>query len=325
MKIVGVIPTRYASSRFPGKPLADICGKPMIWWVYQQAKKVNTINDIIVATDDERIHKTVEGFGGRAIMTSKNHKNGSERLSEVAEHIVADIYVTIQGDEPLLEPETIEAVIEIILKDDTVVCAALKTAFKNPIDVVNSTTPKVVCDNDGNALLFSRAPIPYPHAALNYVFYKSLGTYAFRREVLLKYKLLPTGEIEKAEDIELLRLIENGIKVRLAISESHSVAVDTPKDLVKVTNILRNSAYFISVPNLADTIVLGADGGGLPYNRCLLFDQIPAQVINKFIYILTLICAIVNKIRMFVNIHDNQWKSAACQPIIMRVQKNVPI
>jgi 3-deoxy-manno-octulosonate cytidylyltransferase (CMP-KDO synthetase) len=238
MKIIGVIPARYGSSRFPGKPLADIHGKPMIWWVYQQAKKVGRLNDVIVSTDDERIRAVVESFGGKAVMTSPRHKNGSERLSETAEHVIADIYVTIQGDEPLLEPEIINAVLDIILTDDAVVCATLKTPFGNPVDVVNSTTPKVVCDKDGNALLFSRAPIPYPKAALNYVFYKPLGVYAFRRDMLLKYGTLPVCEIEKAEDIELLRLIENGIKVRVGVVNSNSIAVDTPKARERVREII---------------------------------------------------------------------------------------
>jgi 3-deoxy-manno-octulosonate cytidylyltransferase (CMP-KDO synthetase) len=242
MKVIGVIPARYTSSRFPGKPLADIHGKPMIWWVYQQAKKVAEIDDVLVATDDERICAVVESFGGKAVMTSPRHRNGSERLSEIAEHVIADIYVTIQGDEPLIEPEVIDAALAIILADDAVVCATLKTPFSNPVDVVNSTTPKVVCDKDGNALLFSRAPIPYPKAALNYVFYKPLGVYAFRRDVLLKYATLPIREIEKTEDIELLRLIENGINVRVGAVNSNSIAVDTPKDLERVRELTPHAA-----------------------------------------------------------------------------------
>ncbi|MFI3228567.1 MAG: 3-deoxy-manno-octulosonate cytidylyltransferase [Bacillota bacterium] len=239
MKIVAVIPARYSSSRLPGKPLKDICGKPMIWWVYQQAKKVKKIDMAIVATDDERIENVCKSHDIPCIMTDKNHQNGSERLSEVASKIEADIYITIQGDEPLLEPSTIEAVLGVILPSEEVVCATLKTPFKDPVDVVNATTPKVVCDRNNDILLFSRAPIPYPKGMVGYTYYKPIGVYAFRRAALLQYGQLPMGDIEKIEEIELLRFLENGIKVRCGIVSSDTVAVDTQKDLERITKIIK--------------------------------------------------------------------------------------
>lgn len=234
MSIIGVIPSRYQSSRLPGKPLKDICGHPMVWWVYQQAKKVERLDKVYVATDDTRIEQVCRDNGIPVIMTSSEHKNGTERLSEVAKKIVADYYITIQGDEPLLEPATIDRIIDIILSDDRIPCATLKTPFHNPVDVVNGTTPKVVVDVNDDILLFSRAPIPYPKGALDYIYYKPIGVYAFQRETLLLYGSLEMGEIERIEEIELLRLVENGVKIRVGIVDSETIAVDTQKDLERV-------------------------------------------------------------------------------------------
>lgn len=234
MKVIGVIPARYQSVRLPGKPLADICGKPMVWWVYQQAKKVKRLDSVYVATDDERIEEVCKRFSMPVIMTTSAHPTGSDRLAEVAQKIEADIYVTIQGDEPLLEPETIETVLNVILSEPDIPCATLKTPYKNPVDVVNGTTPKVVCDLNEDILLFSRAPIPYPKASLDYIYYKPIGVYAFKRDTLLLYGKLPRGKIESIEDIELLRLVENGVKIRTGIVYSDTVAVDTEKDLKRV-------------------------------------------------------------------------------------------
>lgn len=234
MKIIGVIPARYQSSRLPGKPLADICGKPMVWWVYKRAKQVDRLNEVYVATDDCRIEVVCQELNIPVVMTSKEHPTGSDRLAEVAQYIDADIYVTIQGDEPLLEPTTIETVLDVILSEPDIPCATLKTPFKNPVDVVNGTTPKVVCDLNEDILLFSRAPIPYPKASLDYIYYKPIGVYAFKRDILLLYGRLPRGRIESIEDIELLRLVENGVKIRTGIVRSDTVAVDTEKDLNRV-------------------------------------------------------------------------------------------
>lgn len=243
MHIVGIIPARYQSSRLPGKPLKDICGKPMIWWVFQQAKKNARLDEVYVATDDKRIMDVCQSYDIPCIMTDVNHKNGSERLSEVAQHIEADIYVTIQGDEPLVEPETMDVVIDIMLSDENIPCATLKTPFHNPVDVVNGTTPKVVCDINDDILLFSRAPIPYPKGALDYIYYKPIGIYAFRRPVLLTYGQLPMGRIERIEEIELLRLVENGYKIRVGIVDSETIAVDTEKDLMRICRLMESKLH----------------------------------------------------------------------------------
>lgn len=238
MKIIGVIPSRYQSSRLPGKPLKDICGKPMVWWVYQRAKLVERLNEVYVATDDARIKEVCISYEIPVLMTSVSHKNGSERLSEVACKTDGDIYVTIQGDEPLLEPATIDKVLDIILSDDNIPCATLKTPFHNPVDVINSTTPKVVCDLNNDILLFTRSAVPYPKAALDYIIYKPIGVYAFRRDTLIKYGELTMGPLEKAEEIELLRLVEHGYRIRIGEVESETVAVDTEKDLERVRRII---------------------------------------------------------------------------------------
>lgn len=250
MKIIGVIPARYQSSRFPGKPLADICGKPMIWWVFRRAKLVKRLNEIIVATDDERIVSICEQYNIPVMMTSSNHKNGSERLCEVANKTDGEIYITIQGDEPLLEPATIDKVIDTILSEPNIQCATLKTAYHNPVDVINGTTPKVVTDLNDDILLFTRSAVPYPKAALDYIIYKPIGVYAFKREIILKYGELEMGPLEQAEEIELLRLIEHGYKIRIGEVESDTVAVDTYKDLERVRKYIEeHPEYEMEIDN----------------------------------------------------------------------------
>lgn len=240
MKILGVIPARFGSSRLEGKPLMDICGKPMVWWVYQQAQKVSQLSEVLVATDDERIQSVCNSFSIPSILTSKDCENGTERVAEVARKIKADMYVTIQGDEPLIEPQTIEALIRLMISNSDVQCATLKTKFVNPVDVVNATTPKVVTDNENNIVLISRSPIPYPKAALEFDYYKPLGVYAFRSEAISKYTSLKKGLLEKAEEIELLRFIENGMPIKIGEVVSSSIAVDTMKDLQRVRKIIDN-------------------------------------------------------------------------------------
>lgn len=242
MKILGIIPSRYLSSRLPGKPLKDICGKPMVWWVYQKALEVRGLTDAIVATDDNRIIEVCNSLNMKCILTSSTCPTGTDRVAEVAKKLNADLYITIQGDEPLIEPPIVDLLIDLMVKDESIRCATLKTVYKNPVDVVNGTTPKVVNDNEGNILLFSRSPIPYPKASLDFKYYKPLGVYAFRPEVLSKYASLSRGEIEKIEDIELLRLIENGIKIRVIQVDSNSIAVDTEKDLYKVRCIIKQTS-----------------------------------------------------------------------------------
>jgi len=236
MKIVGIIPARYASTRFPGKPLADVCGKPMIWWVYQQVKKVIEINEVYVATDDSRIADTCNKYDIPIIMTSDQHKTSTERVNEVAGKISADIYVCINGDEPLISPEIIAAVIPN--KMEGFFAANLMSEVNDPVEVVDNTNIKVVTDSCGYALFMSRSPIPYPKANFKYKYHKHLGVLAYTKEALEYFANTPKGFNELAEDINELRFIENQKLLYMIKVVSDSVSVDTPKDLEYVRKII---------------------------------------------------------------------------------------
>lgn len=242
MKIIGVIPARYKSSRFPGKPLADICGKPMVWWVYQQCKKVEDFDAVYVATDDDKIFNTCKNLGVDVIMTSENHKTGTDRIGEVAKNTSADLIVNIQGDEPLLEPATIKAAIEPFYTNPDLEISNLMTKIKDPVEVVNFTVPKVITNKDGIGIYLTRATAPYPKGNIDYAYYKQVCVYGFRPNALrffcdygMKYG---KAKIEEVEDIEILRFIENGYKVQYIEVESGTIAVDTPNDLQKVRSII---------------------------------------------------------------------------------------
>lgn len=188
MKIIGVIPARYKSSRFPGKPLADICGKPMIWWVYQQCRKVGDFNSVYVATDDEKIFDTCARLGIQTVMTSEDHKTGTDRIGEVARKVPADLIVNIQGDEPLLEPSTIRAAIEPFYSNPDLQVSNLMTRIKDPVDAVNFTVPKVITNREGIGVYLTRATAPYPKGSIAYSYYKQVCVYGFKTrsaEVLL--------------------------------------------------------------------------------------------------------------------------------------------
>lgn len=242
MKIIGVIPARYKSSRFPGKPLADICGKPMIWWVYQQCKKVDDFSEVYVATDDERIFEACQSLDIKAIMTSDTHKTGTDRIGEVARKISADLIVNIQGDEPLLEVSTIKAAIQPFYSNSDLQISNLMTKIKDPIEVVNFTVPKVITNKEGVGIYLTRSAAPYPKGSLDYHYYKQVCVYGFKPEALqfycdygIKYG---KAKVEAVEDIEILRFIENGYKVQYIEVDSDTVAVDTPNDLEKVRAIV---------------------------------------------------------------------------------------
>lgn len=242
MKIIGVIPARYKSSRFPGKPLADICGKPMIWWVYQQCLKVEDFDSIYVATDDKQIFEECEKLNISVLMTSDKHPTGTDRIGEVARKISADLIVNIQGDEPLLEPETIRAAIKPFYDDENLQITNLMTKIKDPVDVVNFTVPKVITNKDGVGVYLTRSTAPYPKGCIGYDYYKQVCVYGFKPEALAFYceygEKFGKARIESIEDIEILRFIENGYKVQYIEVDSDTVAVDTPNDLEKVRRIL---------------------------------------------------------------------------------------
>lgn len=242
MKIIGVIPARYKSSRFPGKPLADICGRPMIWWVYQQCRKVKDFNAVYVATDDRKIFETCQALGIEVIMTADTHRTGTDRIGEVARKIPADLIVNIQGDEPLLEPSTIRAAIEPFYNNPNLEISNLMTRINNPIDVVNFTVPKVITNKEGIGVYLTRAASPYPKGSLDYAYYKQVCVYGFKPEALQFYcdygMKYGKAKVEAVEDIEILRFIENGYKVQYVEVNSETVAVDTPNDLEKVRAIV---------------------------------------------------------------------------------------
>ena len=242
MKIIGVIPARYKSSRFPGKPLVAICGKPMIWWTYQQAIKVPEFDEVYVATDDDKIFNTCTELGVRVIMTSEDNKTGTDRVGEVARKIPADIIVNVQGDEPLMDPETIRAAILPMIDDPSIQVTNLMARITDPVEVVNPTIPKVITNKDNIGIYMTRATAPFPKGSIDYPYYKQICVYGFRPDALQFYcdygKTYGKAKIEAIEDIELLRFIENGYQIKFMEVEVESLAVDTPNDLEKVRAIM---------------------------------------------------------------------------------------
>jgi len=237
MKILGVIPARFKSSRFPGKPLADIHGKPMIAHVYENAMKVSQFDKVLVATDDERIASECTKHKMQFVMTSAEHKTGTDRVAEVAEKHAADFYVNIQGDEPLVSPDTIESAIQPVISSTDFDAINLMTEIRDSSDVVNSTVPKVVVNIKNEAIFFSRSPIPYPKNKRP-KYYKQVCVYVFKRDALKRFVSLERGPIEQSEDIEMLRFLENRMIVRMVEVHEDSVAVDTAADLEIVRNII---------------------------------------------------------------------------------------
>lgn len=245
MKVIGVIPARFGSTRLPGKPLIELAGKPMIQHVYERARQARRLDRLMVATDDERIAEVVRGFGGEAILTRKEHRSGTERIAEVAAQTPAEIYVNIQGDEPLIEPATIDAVAEAIAGDSAVQVATLCVPISGQADVMNPNVVKVVVDFDGFALYFSRAPIPWVReesAAALARHLKHLGLYAYRRDALLEFPALPPGELERVEQLEQLRWLENGYRICVAETTHDSISVDVPEDIERVERALRGDS-----------------------------------------------------------------------------------
>lgn len=239
MKVIGVIPSRYQSSRFPGKPLVDLCGHPMIWWVYQQCLKVSGMEDIYVATDSEEIKKVCDSYNMNVIMTSDKHRTGTDRLGEVAKKIDADIYINIQGDEPLIEPNTIQSVIEACINDQSYQVINTITPIVTEEDILSKTCVKVVTNRIMEGIYLSRQAIPFPKNGQNITYMKHLGLYGLRREALLFFSNTERGQIESIEDIEMLRFIENGYKIKFVVVDSETVAIDKPEDAERVRAIMK--------------------------------------------------------------------------------------
>lgn len=241
-KVIAVIPARYASTRLPGKPLVSLAGRPMIQHVYERTKLAQRVDRVIVATDDERILKAVADFAGEARMTRTDHRTGTERTAEVAAHVEGDIFVNVQGDEPLLDPTALDAAVDALLEEPHAAVATVATVIKTPADIMDPNVVKVALDFDDNALYFSRAPIPWVRDTASKIqvrHLKHLGLYVFQRDALIDYPTLPQGELERIEQLEQLRWMENGYKIRVAEVEHDAISVDVPEDVARVEKLLQ--------------------------------------------------------------------------------------
>jgi 3-deoxy-manno-octulosonate cytidylyltransferase (CMP-KDO synthetase) len=243
--IIGIIPARWASSRFPGKPLSDIAGKPMIQWVVERASLATTLSDVIVATDDERIQQAVQAFGGTAVMTPSDLASGTDRVAFVARDLDVDAVVNIQGDEPLIDPKSIDVLAKTLLADPTTHMATLVRRFSDSEDLDNPNSVKVVLDIHNNALYFSRAALPFARDirkkmwALQFPYYEHIGMYAYRKIFLLELTELPLSALEQAEKLEQLRVLENGYKIKVGIVDDQPIGVDVPQDIERVENRMK--------------------------------------------------------------------------------------
>ncbi len=245
MKTLGIIPARYASTRLPGKPLIEIAGKSIIQRVYEQAKKSNSLDDVIVATDDERIFNHIIHFGGAVQMTAHSHQSGTDRCAEIASELPGyDLIVNIQGDEPFIQPQQLDLVIQPLLNnEDSVIATLAKKAVKRK-EIFNPNNVKVTLNNRGEALYFSRSPIPFVRNTPEKkwleksVFYKHIGLYAFRRNTLLKISQLEVSSLELSESLEQLRWLENGFPIHVTQTDIETIGIDTPEDLKKANKLL---------------------------------------------------------------------------------------
>jgi 3-deoxy-manno-octulosonate cytidylyltransferase (CMP-KDO synthetase) len=241
-EVVVVIPARYGSTRLPGKPLVSLAGKPMILRVYERAKLAMLADRVIVATDDERIVKAVESFGGTVRMTRPDHRTGTERVAEVAAHEKGEVFVNVQGDEPLLDPVAVDTAVNALLEEPAAAIATVATPIKTPADIMDPNVVKTVLDFDNNGIYFSRAPIPWVRDTASKIqvrHLKHLGLYVFQRDALLEYPTLPQGELERIEQLEQLRWLENGWKIRVAEVDHDAVSVDVPEDVARVEKLLQ--------------------------------------------------------------------------------------
>lgn len=247
MKFIGVIPARYASTRFPGKPLALLGGRPVIQYVYEKA--VNALGEAYVATDDQRIYDAVRAFGGEAVMTRSDHQSGTDRIEEACEKIGtdADVIINIQGDEPFVHPSQLETIQQLFDHPQTQI-GTLGKRFESMDAVMNPNSPKIITDKHGFALYFSRSVVPYIRGKeqqewlQSFPYLKHLGIYAYRREILHEITQLPQSSLEKAESLEQLRWLENGYCIRVGITEVETVGIDTPEDLQRAEVFLKETS-----------------------------------------------------------------------------------
>lgn len=251
MKITAVIPARYASTRFPGKALAEIDGKPMIQHVYERTGRASLVGDVVVATDDERIRQAVASFGGKCVMTRADHETGTDRLAEVAAGLDADVIVNVQGDEPLIVPDMIDQAVNPFLDDPSLRMGTLKTRIKCLHDFLSPNVVKVVTDREANALYFSRSPLPFfrdkwqdlkdeSFASGKLLCFKHVGLYVYRRDFLVEFAAMAPTFLELSEKLEQLRALENGIPIHVVETDFESIGVDTPDDLSKARERFKN-------------------------------------------------------------------------------------
>jgi len=255
LSAVGVIPARYGSSRLPGKPLADLQGKPLLYHVYHRARRAATLREVWIATDDERVFEVAKGFGARVVMTSRVHRSGTDRIAEAIEGVEADIIVNIQGDEPLIDYGAIDHAVNLLVRDAEAEMSTLKSSLDDPQDLWNPNVVKVVTDQRGYAVYFSRSPVPYlrkreqPGTSLQEIladepsllkyFHRHIGLYAYRRDFLLRFATWAPSPLELLEDLEQLRAIEHGTKIRVDVSRAAIFGVDTPEDLERIRRLVQ--------------------------------------------------------------------------------------
>ncbi|MBT5469464.1 MAG: 3-deoxy-manno-octulosonate cytidylyltransferase [Nitrospina sp.] len=249
-RVLVVIPARWASSRFPGKPLAKIAGVPMIQRVVEQANKAQSVAEVIVATDDSRIFDLVNNKGGTAIMTSESHESGTDRVAEVARDRECDIVVNVQGDEPLIPPQNIDLVVKPLIEDPSILVTSLRILIRDADELLNRNITKVVVDKFDSALYFSKAPIPWDRdkwsegadiSLTSPLWFKHIGLYAYRKTFLMEYSTLPISKLEKVEKLEQLRILENGYSVKVFETKYDSIGVDSESDIKLIEKQLASS------------------------------------------------------------------------------------
>lgn len=247
MKITGVIPARYQSSRFPGKPLAMICGHPMLWWVYRQAVQVKALDEVCVATDSDRIYRKCRELDIPAVMTADSHPTGTDRLGEVAAYSNADFFVNIQGDEPMIEPGVIQRIIDEKLAHPEIEVINTMTAVKEGQDVQSLSMVKAAAAANGDLLYLSRSPVPCSKKGAAVSFWRHLGLYGLSREALLFFARTERGYLESIEDVEMLRFLENGYRIKILEVASESIGVDLPEDIIRVEAAMKAAANSLTV------------------------------------------------------------------------------
>jgi 3-deoxy-manno-octulosonate cytidylyltransferase (CMP-KDO synthetase) len=245
LKFLGVIPSRYASTRLEGKPLKDICGHTMVEWVYKRALK-SKLDGVVVATDDERIVDEVKSFGGNVILTRKDHINGTSRIAEVCEtYTDYDVIVNIQGDEPLIEPDMINSIIDSFIEDNTIPMSTLKYKLTDMAEIENPNAVKVVTDKNDFAIYFSRSVIPYPRNLNMDNYYKHVGIYGYKRDFVMEYAKMASTPLELSESLEQLRVLENGYKIKVLETLYKIIGVDTQEELERVREYITKNGLVI--------------------------------------------------------------------------------